>query len=381
MDNGDAAPRVKVLDFLLRPRGAWRAVADAPLTTRDLVLRYILPFAALPAVAKGVGSALFGIPVSSVFFHPAIPAVLLVAALTYAITLVVVFALSGVIHGFAGVFDGDARCSQALKLATFASIPGWIGGLSLIFPGLSIIAAIATLYGFCLLAIGIGPVMGVIKERSVVYGALALVLFALFWGIASFAIVASTRIGLIPKPGEAPSGTLSMKGVGSIDLKQASDALRQLHGDQSSGKAVPATPPDELETLLPSELAGGYERIATNSRLLSAGKLTGSTAQGDFRFEQHRIVITVSDAGAAKALIDAVMLKGSRESAEGYEKAGTVDGRPTFEKYDRVSNSGQYAVVVAGRYIVQARGDTDIGHLKAAAQAVSFERLEAMAKG
>ena len=58
-----------------------------------------------------------------------------------------------------------------------------------------------------------------------------------------------------------------------------------------------------------------------------------------------------------------------------------VDGRMTVEKYNRLDHTGEYAVVVAGRYIVQAKGRADIGTLKAAAQAVDWTRLEAMAKG
>ena len=68
-------------------------------------------------------------------------------------------------------------------------------------------------------------------------------------------------------------------------------------------------------------------------------------------------------------------------SDAGYEKRGMVDGRMTVEKYNRLDHTGEYAVVVAGRYIVQAKGRADIGTLKAAAQAVDWTRLEAMAKG
>ena len=114
---------------------------------------------------------------------------------------------------------------------------------------------------------------------------------------------------------------------------------------------------------------------------MSVGGFTGSTAQGTYALGDNRITLKVSDAGAAKGLIDAVTLKSSRSSDAGYEKRGMVDGRMTIEKYDRTSHTGDYAVVIAGRYIVQAKGRADIGTLKAAAQSVDWTRLEAMAKG
>jgi hypothetical protein len=156
--------------------------------------------------------------------------------------------------------------------------------------------------------------------------------------------------------------------------------LRALHGD-GGGTQAPPSSPEELQALLPSTLESGFTRIETSNNTVSVGGFTGSTAEGIYELGGNRISLQVSDAGAAKGLIDAVTLKSGRSSDTGYEKRGMVDGRMTIEKYDRPSHTGEYAVVIAGRYIVQAKGRADVGTLKAAAQSVDWTRLEAMAKG
>ena len=72
MSDGEARPRVKGLPLLLRPRALWAHVADAELSVRDLLLRYILPFAAIGPIAAAIGGEVLGIEVHGAFFHPPI---------------------------------------------------------------------------------------------------------------------------------------------------------------------------------------------------------------------------------------------------------------------------------------------------------------------
>ena len=53
----------------------------------------------------------------------------------------------------------------------------------------------------------------------------------------------------------------------------------------------------------------------------------------------------------------------------------------TMEKYDRPTNQGEYDVLVANRFLIQAKGHTTVETLQAAVKSVPFDRLEAMAKG
>lgn len=380
MSDGEAMPRVKGLPLLLRPHALWAHVAQADLSVRDLMLRYVLPFAAIGPISAAIGAEWLGIEIHGAFFHPPLVQGLLAALGMWIANILIVLALAQAIKAFAGVFDADQRYRQALKLATFASLPGWIAGVVLVASGLWPVVAAVNIYAAYLIARGVGPVTGARKDCAVIYGTLIIAIFALLLGVASIATIQMRRATLIPKVGEIPAGRVSARGIGSLDLTKAREALRALHGD-GGGPQAPASSPEELQALLPSELASGFTRIEASNDTLSVGGFTGSTAKGLYARGDNRITLEVSDAVAAKGLIDAVTLKGGRSSNAGYEKHGMVDGRMTVEKYDRPSHTGDYAVVIAGRYIVQARGRADIGTLKAAAEAVDWTRLEAMAKG
>ena len=44
-----------------------------------------------------------------------------------------------------------------------------------------------------------------------------------------------------------------------------------------------------------------------------------------------------------------------RETATGYEKVQTINGRLTTEKYDNQDKSGEYSVIVASRFMHRGR--------------------------
>lgn len=380
MSDGGSAPRVKVLSLLLRPRALWAAAAPADTSTRDLLLRYVLPFAAIAPVAAAIGATFLGIEVHGAFFHPPVITVITAALIMWITNIVVVLGLAQAIKAFAGVFDADQRYSQALKLAVFSSLPGWIAGAVLVAAGLWPVVAVANIYGAVLMGKGVGPVTGARKVNAVIYATLIIAIFVLLLGIGSIVAAKAGQSSLVPKVGEVPSGRLTAPGIGSLDLTRAKEALHQLHGDDGSTQTPPSSP-EELQAILPSDLASGFSRIEASNNTVSVAGFTGSTAEGVYARNDDRITIKVSDAGAAKGLIDAFTLKSTRSDDAGYEKRGLIDGRMTIEKYHRPSHTGEYAVIIAGRYIVQAKGRADVATLKAAAQSVDWARLEAMAKG
>jgi len=359
---------------MLRPREAWPVIAAEPARPFSLFFRYALPLAAIGPICMAVGVMLFGAEVSGAIFYPAWHAAVAVALTSYAVALISLMALAGVINAFAPVFDAERDFAQSLKLAVFASVPGWLAGVFLLIPPLAVVTALISLYGLYLLYLGLPVVMDVRRDRASIYTALIGALLLVIWGVGSSVNTVTSRSVIIPQPGvTAPSGRLSIPGAGQIDLGRASRALE-------AGRVVEPVSPDELATLLPAAL-GEYSRLEVRGDTMSVGRVGGSMSRAVYARNDARVTLTISDTGGASALASAFSTQSSRRTDTSYETTGLVDGRMTIEKYDRTAHAGEYGVLVAGRFLVQARGQASIGVLKDAVLAVPFDRLEAMGKG
>ena len=140
--------------------------------------------------------------------------------------------------------------------------------------------------------------------------------------------------------------------------------------------------PDVLQSLLPAALPNGFARTQVSSAGANMGGLGGTRAEGVYNKGDARISLAVTDIGAAGAMMSAVRVNSNKQTADGYEKIGQVDGRMTTEEYNRSSNSGKYGVLVASRYMIEADGSSvTIEDLKAAVGSVPVNRLEALSKG
>jgi hypothetical protein len=97
------------------------------------------------------------------------------------------------------------------------------------------------------------------------------------------------------------------------------------------------------------------------------------------------VTVTITDMGAAAGLTafaTAMNVQSDKQTATGYEKVSTINGRLTKESYDNQSKNGDYSVLVGGRFNIEAQGSgASIDALKAAVAAVGPDRLDALAHG
>ena len=107
-------------------------------------------------------------------------------------------------------------------------------------------------------------------------------------------------------------------------------------------------------------------------------------ASGVYVKGDGRITLEVSDlaaAGAFAGMAGALNVESTKQTATGYEKIGKIDGRLTTEKFDSQAKSGQYSVIVANRFVVEANGSgVAMDDLKGAVSSVALGQLEGMAK-
>ena len=145
-----------------------------------------------------------------------------------------------------------------------------------------------------------------------------------------------------------------------------------------------ALDPDKLKSLLPDNVAGA-PRTEISGASAGAGGIGGSNAEATYQQGDARVTVTVTDLaamGSFAAMAGAVNVQSDKETATGYEKVSTINGRLTTERYDSPSKSGEYSVVVANRFNVSAEGSgVSMDALKAAVAAVGPDRLEGLAHG
>lgn len=156
-------------NLILTPAKEWEVIKGESLTVADLFIKYAIVLAAIPAIAGLIGYSLFGFSYGFGSFKLPIGTSITWAVLTYVLSLVGVFALGFIIDALAPSFGSTKDLVASLKVAVFSSTPGWVAGIINIFPALSILVVIASIYGLVLLYMGLQRVKDVPKEKMVGY--------------------------------------------------------------------------------------------------------------------------------------------------------------------------------------------------------------------
>lgn len=372
----------RVKDILLKPAATWDVIDGERPTVGSLYTGYIMPLAAIPAIAQVIGMTVFGAGAFGIVVKWSPVTAVVQGLLMYVLSLAMVYVLALIIDGLAPSFGGTKDQNQALKVAAYSYTAGWVAGVFSIFPALSILGLVG-LYSLFLLYVGLPKLMKAPQDKALPYTGVV-ILVAIVIGIVVMMVLGSvatlTGAGRGMMDGAQVSGTMKLPGgEGSVDLGKLQAAAKAIENSE----AVTATDPDSLKAYLPASVAG-FTRTEVSASSASAAGIEGSQAEAQYTRGESNLKLQVTDIGQAGALASiagAVNMKSSKETATGYEKTGVVDGRMTQESYDRQAKSGEYSVLVGERFMVEASGNgVSMDELKAAVEAVGISRLEAAAK-
>jgi hypothetical protein len=377
----------RVKNIILTPTTEWDVIEKEPADIGGLYKNYILILAAIGPIAAMIKSIVFGYSLLGVTYRPGIAQAVGTAIVSYAITLVGVFILAIVIDALAPSFGATKNRIQAFKVATYSGTAAWVAGIFGLLPGLGFLTLLG-LYNLYLLYIGLPKLMKAPADKAMGYTVVTVVAAIVVAVVSS--IVLAPVVGLlgagsaITGPGSSVSGTLSVPGVGKVDVdkldalgKQAEAASKQLESGQNNAVA-----PSVLEGLLPASLAG-MSRAKVSSGSAGLGGVGGSSAEARYEGGGSNITLSITDmavAGAIAGLGGALNVQSNEQTATGYRKTGSVDGRMTSENWDSSDKSGSYGVVYANRFMVEAKGSgTSMDVLKAAVAEIGSGPLESLA--
>lgn len=382
MDQGSLPARPSIVErakaIILSPKDEWPRIAAEPTTQADILKSYVLPLAAIGPVASLIGGQIFGYGAFGFSYRPSITSAISTAILTYALSIVGVYVMMFIADFLAPKFNGESNRLYAFKLIAYSYTAAWLAGIFGLIPALAFFGLLG-IYSLYLLYTGVTPLMKVPQDKAGGYTAVTILCAIVLYLVVGWITVAVTApfmmagAGLAAASSNNVSGTVTVPGVGAIDLDKAQNAAKQME-DAANGKSPPV-PSASMQALLPMAI-GSYARTATES--VAVGQM-GSTAEGTYTAgdKSYKLkVVDMSALGALAGLGAAMGVEQSREDADGYERTTTVDGQMQTEAWNRTDNSGKYGVVVNNRFLIEAEGAANsIEDLRQAVRAIDQSKL------
>lgn len=177
-------------NIILRPATEWNIIETEAPDARSLVIRYLLPLAALSALAVFIGYWFIGVKMFTLqlvgfrwgFYY---------GLTTLIRTVLVVLIAALVVDALAPSFGSEKNFNRSVQLVTYAYTPVLIGGFLSIFPMISIIGSVFGLYGIYLWYLGLTPIKKTGPDKRVGYLVVSILVLLLAY------IVIGWLLGLI----------------------------------------------------------------------------------------------------------------------------------------------------------------------------------------
>jgi hypothetical protein len=398
-------------NICLTPNTEWPVIAAEPASAGGLVTGYVVPLAAIGAIAGFIGGTFIGttLPMVGTYRVPLFSA-LVVALFTFCMAIVGVFVLSFVINALAPTFGGEQNSTQALKVAVYSYTPAWIAGVLRIVPLLGIFAIFAALYGLYLLYLGLPRLMKVAEDKAVAYTAvvvvcaivLSVIITVIGGTIAGAGALGAGALGATRSSSDvqftknSPMGKLQELGT-KLEESNKKMAAAQKSGDQNAqaaaavetlgtlfggGKRVDPVALDELKALVPESFAGLPKTASSAEKNGIAGLMVSKAEARYGDGAGKRVTLDISDTGGVSALMGLaswVGVEGENDDDRGSEKTQKVDGRIVHERTSKTGGTNEFSIVLGDRFVVSAKGNgVGVSELKAAISALNLAKLESM---
>jgi hypothetical protein len=404
----DLTTRAK--NILLTPNTEWPVIAEEPSSTGSLITGYVMPLAAIGAIAGFIGGSIVGttIPFVGTYRAP-IVAGLTAAIFAFVMAIVGVLILSFIIDALAPTFGAQKNRSQALKVAVYSYTPAWIAGILNILPALGVLGILAGLYGIYLLYLGLPPLMKAPQDKAVGYTAVvvvcAIVLSFVVMVVGGAVMAPAAMAGLgrtMPASSEpafdpdSPMGKLESLGK-SLEQSAAKMESAEKSGDTAAqtaaafeaigtlfggGKRVDPVSLDQLTPFVPDTFAGLSKQSSDNERSGIAGIMVAKAEATYGDGAGKSVTLDITDTGGASGLMGLASwagVMGERENAEVSERTERVGGRLVHQQVSKTGGTNEFAIVLGDRFIVTAKGDgVDINTLRSAVSGLDLQRLESM---
>ena len=411
----------RVKNIILTPKTEWPVIGGETATAGTLITAYVLPLAAIGAIAHFVSSSLIGysLPLIGGTYRTPLLMGAGVAIFTLVMAVVGVFILSLIINALAPSFGGEKNTDQALKVAVYSYTAAWVAGIFQILPWVGgLLALLGALYSLYLLFLGLPMLMKCPQDKAIGYTAVVVIcaivlavvigmLSACIGGIGMMATGAMSGSGFgdhssrgdkvtfdkdsamgklqdLGKKMEESGKKMEAAEKNGTDAEKAAAAAAMMGTLMGGGKSVESVSIEQLKPFIPDTFAGlpkktsKAERTGMASIMISKAEATYGDETG-----QKSVSLDVSDSGGMSGLMGLASwanVQGEKEDQYSKEKTAKVDGRMVNEKMSKQEGgTNSYSVVLGERFMVNASGrGVDLATIKAAVASLDLKKLESM---
>lgn len=391
--------------MLLSPKTEWPVVQAESTDIPALYTGYLIPLAAIPAVAGFIGMSFVGVGGFGYSFKLPVLSGLGMAVVQFVMTLVMAYALAWIANALAPMFGGRPNLLSAFKLVAYGSTAALVGGIFNLLPSLGLLGLLAALYSVYLLYLGLPVLMQCPPDKAVAYTAVLVVC-----GIAAGLILGALSALFTPGPGGFGAadggGELSIRtpeGEVRIDTAKMEEAARRMEeaSKQAEAASDPAAagramaeamaamtgaaggrepiPHADLKALLP-ESVDDLARDRIEARGGTAMGIKSSAAEARYRSAEASLELKITDTGSMAGLMGLagwMHTTGEREDENGSEKV-YQEGKRTVREQVRKSGRVEIDLVLANGVIVSAEAQgLEPGRVKDALGRLDLARLEA----
>lgn len=172
----------RAFGLLREPKKEWEQIRAEETTVPSILLGYVAPLAAIPPICDLIGSALFN-PLLQV--EPG--AAIIRAAVTWMVSIGLVFFLGVLVNVVAENFDADRDDLAAQKIAAYSLTPAFLSGVFSLWPPLWWLSLFALAAMVFLMYRGLPILMKAPQDRALAYTA-TVTIAAMVAGVVLFSL-------------------------------------------------------------------------------------------------------------------------------------------------------------------------------------------------
>jgi hypothetical protein len=398
----------RVKNMFVTPKTEWDVIAAEATPPKHIVTGYVLPLAAIAAIAGFIGAVVVGTPLPMLgTVRSSVVGGLLGAILQLAMAVASVFIMGFIIDALAPTFGAQKNFHQAVKVAAYSYTPVWILSIIAIMPYLGILVALAAVaFAIYLLYLGLPRVMRGPQEKAAGYTVVVVIVGIVVGFILAFVVrmvtapfmtgagmasgsstityekdSAMAKLDALGKKVEEANKKMEAAQKSGDPNKQAEAAMAALGAVLSGGKGVEPVTLDKLTPLVPDKFAGLARTDMRTDRSGVAGLMVAK-AEATYGSGDKNVELEVVDTGGAAGLVGLASwmgVQGEREDGNRRESTRKEGNRLVHEEVDKHGGPSKYTVVVGERFVVSAQGNgVDIGALKSGVNSVNLAALESL---